>query len=348
MSWLSQHYEKITLGASITAMAALGFAGLKNKQAQVNAFTLLQAKPNNEIEVPLLSDVEDTKISIYEDHKINQADLDGRKVNLFTGIILYAKRDDPQNPVDLLKSEPIHAGIPNEWWRENKLDPGFANAPERDPDKDGFNNREEYEAETDPNDMTDYPEPVTKLGVKTVEWDQWHIKPKPVNSNGDISLFNLETPRKVRKNRTKFDKSVKVGGVITFEGPIMTERFRFADLGKRRNQNGSVDTIWVIEDLQPNKKGILYRFDSRGNLDPHANRDEGKGIMDYKAYLFLQALDKQDELFSVDENTRFSLPYDPEAAEKPYLLKNIDTVAREVTVEYTDKEGEKVEHLIKW
>lgn len=348
MSWLSDHYEKVTLGASLAAMAALGFAGFKNKQDQVNAFTLHKAKPNNEIKVPLLPAVENTKISIYEDHKINQADLDGRKVNLLTGIMLYAKRDDPQNPVDLLKSEPIHAGIPNEWWSENKVDPGYINAPERDPDKDGFNNREEFEAETDPNDVTDYPEPVTKLRVQSIGAKQWHIKPRGVSSDAKASLFNLEQPNKYKANRTRGDAPVNLGQVIIFEGPLMKERFRFADLEKRNNVSGGVDTIWVIEDLQPNKKGTMYRFDSRGNLDPHTNRKKGNGIMDYKAKLFLEALDMQNEVFELDENTRFSLPYNPEAAQKPYLLRSIDTTAQEVLIEYTDKQGNKKEHMMKW
>lgn len=346
MSWLSDNYEKVTLGASLTAMAALGFAGFKNKQDQINAFALHEAKPNKEIDIALLPDVENTKISIYKDHTINQPDVDGRKVNLFTGIILYARRDDLQNPVDLLKSEPVHAGIPNNWWRENQLDPGYANAPERDPDNDGFNNREEFEAETDPNDITDYPEPVIKLMVQSVSTRQLHIKPRPLSSDGKQSLFNLESKFNAKVNKMSGDSSINVGGVITFVKPLMRERFRFADLDKRRNENGIVDTIWVIEDLQPNKKGTMYRFDKRGDLDGFPNRS--KGIMDSKAKLSLQALEKQDEAFEVDENTRFSLPFDPDADQKPYLLKSIDLNAQEVVVEYTDREGNKQEHLMKW
>ena len=345
MSWLSDNYEKVTLGAAVTALAALGYISVKNKSDQTNAFILPTPRQNQEVEAKGLAAIDKAKVSIYMEHKINQADLDGRKVDLFTGIILFSQRDDPKNPVDLLKSDPVHAGIPNTWWMENNLDPGYGNAAERDPDDDGFSNREEYEAETDPNNAGDYPEPVTKLGVrasKPVYTTQVHIKPRVATDGGRESFFNLENKVKVPLNKT--DVQVKLNEVIKFKKPLMQNRFKFAGLDKRRNANGMVDVIWVIEDLQPNKKGTQYRFDKRGDLDGHPKRS--LGIMDNRATLVLNALNQETKPFEVDENTYFSLPFDPKAEKKPYLLKTIDIIKMIIVVEYLDQDGNKIEHLM--
>lgn len=344
MSWLSDNYEKVTLGAAVAALAALGYISVKNKSDQTSAFILPSPKQNTEVGVVGLPGIDKAKVSMYMEHRINQADLDGRKVDLFTGIVLFSQRDDPKNPVDLLKSDPVHAGIPNTWWMENKLDPGYRNAPERDPDDDGFANREEYEAETNPNDASDYPEPVTKLQADSVNTTQVHLKPRVATSAGRESFFNLETKVKVAVNKT--DDPVKLGGVITLKKALMQKRFKFVDLDKRRNANGMVDTIWVIEDLQTNKVGTQYRFDKRGDLDGHPKRS--LGIMDSKATLILNALNQEAKPFKIDENTYFSLPYDPAATKKPYLLKSVDIDKMTIVVEYLDREGNKLEHVMSY
>ena len=344
MSWLSDNYEKVTLIAALIALAALGHISMQNKDNQADAFILPAPKQNAEVEVEGLSAIDKAKISMYMEHRINQADLDGRKVDLFTGIILFSQRDDPKNPVDLLKSEPVHEGIPNTWWMTHSLDPGYSNAPERDPDGEGFSNREEFEAETDPNNANEYPEPVTKLRAISVYTSQVHLKPVAVIGKGEESLFGLENSAKGSKNTTQ--GGIKQGEVITFKRPLMQKRFKFFGLDERTNANGTADTIWVIEDLQPNKKGTLYRFDKRGDLDGHPKR--ALGIMDSQAKLVLNALDQGDQPFVIDENIHFSLPFDPEALKKPYLLKSIDIKNKIIVVEYTDDEGTKLEHIMSY
>ena len=342
MSWLSDNYEKVTLGAAVTALLALGYISFKNKGEQANAFSLPNPKQNNEVSADGLADIESSKVSMYMEHRIDQADLDGRKVDLFTGIVLYSKRDDPKNPVDLLKSDPVHAGIPNTWWMEHDLDPGYGNAPDRDPDDDGFTNREEFEAETDPNDEKDYPEPVSKLKALAVDTNQVHLKPREASGGGKQTLFDLQSKSSRRYNKTP--EPVGVGEVIIFQTPLMQKRFKFVELDRRRNANGMIDIIWVIEDLQPNKKGTQYRFDKRGDLDGHPGRT--LGIMDSKAKLVLEALNEGDKPFEIDENTYFSLPFDVGAKQKPYLLKSIDLKKMTIVVEYQDKEGNKLEHVM--
>lgn len=345
MSWLSKNYEKITLGAAAAIAIAVVVVGFRNKGQLAEAFQLSAPKQNTETGVAGLAATVAAKTSLETEHEIRQADVDGRKVKLFTGVPLYAKKDDLKDPVDLLKSDPVHPGIANTWWAEYDIDPGYSDSPDRDPDSDGFTNREEHDAETDPTDPDSYPEPVTKLAATGIKTTQVHIKPTAADpgAEGKQSTFKLETKGGSTINKMKLDP-VSPGNIIPFVKPLMQNRFKFAGLDKRQNPNRTVDIIWVIEDLQPNKKGTSYRFDKRGDLDGHPRR--ALGIMDSKVELTLQAMGQEDKPFEVEENTYFSLPYDEKAANKPYLLKAVDQSEPKAEVEYTDKGGNKQIHIM--
>ena len=343
MSWFSDNYEKITLGGATVIAIAFASFGFKNNSDLAEAFRLPAPKKNMETGVAGLEDMQDVMASLDGVHEVHQADLDGRKVDLFTGVSLFAKKDDFRNPVDLLKSDPVHAGISNTWWLKHGIDPGYSDSPDQDPDNDGFNNREEYTEETDPKDSESYPEAVVKLRTISVTTTQVHFKPQDVGGGGKQSLFKLENKGGNRINYMA-PKPIGVDQVIQFTKPLMDKRFKFAALEQRQNANGTVDTIWVIEDLQPNKKGTEYRFDKRGDLDGYKGRT--LGIMDSTAELTLQALGQDDKSFKVDENAYFSLPFDEKATKKPYLLKTVDLKESKVEVEYTDKEGNKQLHIM--
>ncbi len=341
MSWLSENYEKAALGGAVVVALALGAVALNNKTGLSEAFTLGSHKKNKETGVPGLSDMQGVKKSLETQHSISQADVDGRKVDLFTGVSLFAKKDAPDSPVDLLKSEPVHQGIPNTWWLKYGIDPGFSDSPDRDPDKDGFTNREEYIAKTDPTDFKDLPDPVVKLKVNSVKTTQVHIKPTDFG-NGN-SLFKLESKSGARVNRMA-PNPVKPGQVIQFLGPLMQKRFKYAAVEKEKLPSGITESIWVIEDLKPNKAGKKYRFDKRGNMPGAPNRQFG--IMDSTVELSLQALGQGGNPFKLEENTRFSLPFDAKAKDKPYLLKKVDRDNLRVEVEYTDKAGKRQLHVM--
>lgn len=344
MSWFSHNYEKITLGGAAVIAIAFTAMGFKNKSNLAEAFRLPEPRKNAETGVAGIADIQEAKASLGGVHEINQADLDGRKVDLFTGVSLFAKEGDLRNPVDLLKSDPVHPGIPNTWWIKYGIDPGYSDSPNWDSDNDGFDNREEHAAETDPTDPESYPELVGKLRAVSVATTQRHLKPQDVGGGGKQSLFKLETQRAGERVNKMKPEPIGVGSVITFIKPHMSKRFKFIGLDKRQNPNGTVDTIWVIEDLHPNKKGVQYRFDKKGDLDGHPRR--AVGIMDSTVKLTLQALGQDDKSFEVEENASFSLPFDDAAANKPYLLKSVDLKESKVEVEYTDKDGNKQLHIM--
>jgi len=342
MSWFSDNYEKVALGGAAVVALALGAVIYSNKDAVEESFTLDSVKPNNNVNVPGLAEMETVKVSLSKKHTIDQPDIDGRKVDLMTGVPLFAKRGDPKNPVDLLKSAPVHPPIPNKWWLDNEIDPGYSDSPERDPDKDGFSNREEYVAKTDPNEFKSHPNPVTKLIVTSVKTTQYHLK--PADYGGDKYKFKLQNSRGIDRNKMGMNP-IEAGKVIPFTGPLMQNRFKFKGIEEKEIKKSGITQmakIWIIEDLQPNKKGVVYRFDKKGKrVGEDGNRVEGGpiGIIDSTVELTLQALAQGGSPFKVEENTRFSLPFDEKATEKPYLLKAVDVKTKTVEIEYTDKEG---------
>jgi len=182
MSWFSDNYEKAALGGAVVVALVFGVVIINNKNAVEESFTRDSIKHNKDVSVQGLAKIEAVKASLGVDHEIVHPDVDGRKVHLMTGVPLYAKRGDPRHPVDLLKSAPVHPPIPNTWWLENHVDPGYSDSPQRDPDEDGFTNIEEHTAKTDPNDLKSYPEPVTKLKVASVKTTQYMLKPSGFGS----------------------------------------------------------------------------------------------------------------------------------------------------------------------
>jgi len=105
--------------------------------------------------------------------------------------------------------------------------------------------------------------------------------------------------------------------------------------------------VWVIEDLKPNKKGQEYRFDKKGKRTDGGPRGP-RGIVDSTVELSLQALKQGGNMFKIEENLSFSLPYDETSTKKPYLLKKVDLEAKTVEVEYTDQDGKKKSHVMSY
>lgn len=329
MSWISENYEKVAVGGAAVVAIGLGAVIFKNKGAIDEATVLPAASENKDVGVPGLPAITAAKASLETEHAVTQYDKDGRKVNLLTGVPLFAKKDDPQNPVDLLKSPPVHTGIPNTWWLENGIDPGYSDSPDQDPDEDGFSNREEFTASTDPKDFKSHPNPVTKLKVVEVKTTQVHVKPS--DFGGGQFTFRLQTKAGRRVNKMGPDP-VKAGDKIVFEGDLMKNRFKFLRVEEETvEKNGIKQKVryWILGDLQPNKVGEEYKIDRQGN----------PGILDSTVEFTLQALREGGNPFKVKENTRFSLPFDANAKEKPYLLKKVDLQNQTVEVEYKDSAG---------
>lgn len=87
---------------------------------------------------------------------------------------VYLLKD--QRLVDILEAgNDLFPGIPNAWILENNLDYLDPDLPDQDADGDGFSNKEEYMAKTNPRDATSKPEDWSKLRLSDVQIQQMQL-----------------------------------------------------------------------------------------------------------------------------------------------------------------------------
>lgn len=337
MSWLQQHHEKAVLGGSAVAALILAvFGWLKVGSVDEDFAADLRGKGNNNTAVPEADALPKAVQSLALDRAWTQPSDADRAVDLFTGIPLFIRGSDPGKAIDLLKDAPVHPPIKNTWWVDNRLDPGFADSPQRDPDDDGFSNLEEYQAGTDPNSAASLPNLVDKLKYQRDDSLAWALRPT-FGSDGayPFRYYELRNNRWFERNKLGAGETVASGGAFYDDEPAKG-RFVFVGSETRRETSASVKiemevTYVRIEDQRANKKGRLYELPaplSEERLNEHVQYDRS-------AVLTLEALGNEGKEFTIEENTRFALP--PGAAEKNYLLKEVSP--ERIIVEWTDANG---------
>jgi hypothetical protein len=335
MSWFAKNYEKAALGGAAVVALGLAYAGWsKNSAVEDDFSTGLKGQGNNNTAVRDADLIPNAIASLKLDRSWVQARDGDRPVDLFTGIPLFVSSANPEKAIDLLKDAPVHEPIPNTWWIENRIDPGFADSPNRDPDDDGFSNMEEFFAKTDPNKSQSVPALIAKLMYLRDESLTWVILPK-YGSDGSFP-FNYEDS-KGGKNKVGAAEMVAPGGLFFTKG-VMANRFKLLGSEERKEFNKKINvekdvTIVRIEDQRPNKKGVVYEIPSplsEERKNEHLNYDR-------TAVFSLEALGLEGKEIKVEENTAFALP--PTAAKKEYLVKAV--TPESVTVEYPSPTGER-------
>jgi hypothetical protein len=335
-SWLSKNYEKASIGGA--AVAALGLALLgwsKVGQVKDDFSAVTKGDGYNDPAVAGAPFVAKGMSSFARKLSWARGETDGRQVDLFTGIPLFIHHDAPDTAVDLIKGKVIHEPIPNTWWIQHRLDPGFADSPSLDPDGEGFTNLEEFEGKTDPTDAASHPPLIGKLKYEKDESVQWALRPPYVES-GSCPFTYKDT--KGGKNKNAAGQAVKPGELF-FAAGEPKNRFKFIGLETRSEMNNAIkmvqeNTYAKVEDQKPNKKGMLYEYKvgyPEGDVDKWAKFDRS-------AVLRLEAAGNEGQLETVEENTLFGLPLDN--PKKEYLLKKV--TPENIEVEFTDpKTGEK-------
>ena len=333
MSWFSKNYEKAALGGA--AVVALGLCLLgwsKYRSVDETFANNLKGAGDNTTAVPGADLIPKAMQSMKLDRTWKQAMVGDRPVDLFTGIPLFIHRDSPDKAIDLLTAPPVHPPIPNTWWLEHRLDPGFADSPNRDPDGDGFSNLDEFLAGTDPNDAKSIPALVNKLMYVKDESLGWVIRPG--FGDGDKFPFTYEDTVKQTNKITAAD-AVGTGGLF-FPKPPMKDRFKLLghEVRKEVSKSTKVEmeiTIVKIEDQRPNKKGKVYELPAPLSVE----RKNEHVQYDRTAILSLEAIGLSGKEFKVEENTTFALP--PSAPKKDYLLKEVTPAS--IIVEFKDSQG---------
>lgn len=338
MSKLPKNFEKTLLG--IAGVAALGFAAMgfmKSNAVEADFNRTVSGTGKNDASIPEAEATSKATNSLTSNRVIEPADVDGRKVDLFVGVPLFADKNSPNEPIDLRKGKVVHEGIPNEWWIETGADITFANSPDRDDDGDGFTNREEFEAETHPVDATSVPSLINKLAYLKDESVTWYV-PFGLESTGKWApRFTGLTPDGKRlQNRVGAVEMLEAGDTFFKEGAF-AGRFKYTGVIEKEVTSEKTKLTQMVrfaqyEDLKKNKPGEKY--ESQYGL-PEAEFIN-RAYFDRTAVLELKAIGNEGKEFKVEERTKFALP--PDAPEKNYLLKKV--TPESIEVEYTDAKGE--------
>jgi hypothetical protein len=335
MSWLQTNYEKAALGGAVVVALGLAFMGWSKYGNVENDFaSAATAAGKNSAAVQNADLIPKAVSSLKSDRVWEPAIYKDRPVDLFVGIPLFIPSAAPTTTVDPWRDAPIHPPIPNKWWLDHKLDPGYADSPARDPDGDGFSNLEEYLGKTDPMDPKSFPSLIAKLMYVRDESLTWAIRPS-YGSDGKFP-FNYVDDKK-GQNKTGAADMIAPGGLFFAKG-IMKDRFKFLGSEVRQEMSPKTNipmaiTYVRIEDQKDNKKGTVYEIPaplSEERLNEHRQYDR-------TAVMSLEALGLSGQDFKVEENLTFALP--PDAPKKDYLLKKV--TPESITVEYTDGSGEK-------
>jgi hypothetical protein len=318
MSWFSQNYEKAAIGGAAIAalgLAILGWSKVGDVQEDFNANT--QGAGKNEPSVPDADRVTKAAASLALDPTWSQAEVDGRGIDLFTGVPLFIARDQPGKSIDLYKSQPVHDPIPNIWWIEHDLDPGFADSPSRDADGDGYSSLEEYKGKTNPKDPKSHPALIAKLKYAKDESLNWFVRP----GFPDGDSFNFQYgDSQAGRNKTKTGVPVKPGELFFSDG-VMKNRFKYLGMDRRMEMNNATHTQMEIvyakiEDQLPNKLGVIYEIPQFAE-----GRAQEFSKYDRSAVLTLEAIGYEGKKEVVKENTTFALPFD--GPKKEFLLKKV-------------------------
>lgn len=341
MSWISENYEKAALGAAVVVTLSLGLFGWQNLNSVEEVFDSVPKGGGNNDAAIKNSDTVSTAISSFDlERKWIKGEDGGRSVDLFTGVPLFVNKNDLNNPVDLPESDDVHPPIPNEWWIENRIDPGFGDSPQRDEDEDGFSNLEEFLAKTDPNDNRKYPSLILKLSYVGDESVRWVLRPGFDDGNGAFSFKYEDTAG--RANNTGAANPIAPGELL-FKNEPMEGRFKLIESVVRKEKKERIGievdvTIVRVEDQKPNKKGTVYEIPSQFNTGLARQFSH----FDRTAILSLEALGMSGQEFKVEEQTEFPLP--PDAEEKRFKLTEV--TAEHIVVLEKLEDGKTLTHKI--
>ncbi len=322
MSWISNNYEKVALTGTLLIAVALGYSGLQSKNAVEQDFSdIPTGRGNNDPSIKDGDKVATAKSSLQIDQKWTKAEVDGRPVDLFTGVPLFVNKNNLKQPVDLQNSADVHSPIPNKWWLEYRIDPGFGDSPQRDEDEDGFSNLEEFEAKTDPTDKRSHPSLIQKLVYVSQESVEWVLRPGGFPTEAEPRVTFEYSDNKGNENRVGAANPIGKNELFFAEGHAKG-RFKYLGFENKIQMNERIQAqvqvaIVKIEDLKPNKKGRVYEIPAnfkRGNVRDFSKHDR-------TATLMLNALGLKDQEFKVEELTDFALP--PQSESKPFRLMEI-------------------------
>ncbi len=318
MSWLSENYDKAALGAAAVVALTVGYSVFSGGNEVDDPKVAI---PNNTVEIEQRKTLSLAHAKFSAEYVFVPRLSNGNEVQSFVSFPLYSIKGKP-GVQSLTDDYEIHPGMPLRWWKQYDLkDYSKSDGPELDADKDGFNNREEFDGKTDPTDAASHPDFIAKLkcsGVKGLPYSMnW------TDLDGKQANFTFKFKRK---------SSITTTGVgNTFpkrcDNKSLIDRFEVLKRAKDPGIPGEAGQYYLLQDngkLQNKKQFKLYYR-------------QRKALEDWTGSFSLD-IDGSNSSFDVPEGGSFSLPYNPEAKLKPYKFKSKE--GNRVEIEY-DVNGKK-------
>lgn len=266
----------------------------------------------------------------------------GRQIDLTVGTPLFLNPGGEEIDLGDSSYPMVHAPIPNQWWLDNRIDPGWSNSPGLDQDGDGFSNGEEFDAKTDPNDAKSYPALIAKLQCVELLKRAFRLSYSSDSTIGPIKetdTFKF-THEEIIGGRSKRTSSENIpfgkgndSNLFSEGGAQMRYELKKVEQREFKNPNTGITqkaNFAEIEDVAGAKKGDILEI-KKGSRN-------GVILRDYTAVLSLGAIGQEAVTLKVEERSSFALPLDPNAPEKPYKFIGVsDTGA--VIIEW-EEDGE--------
>lgn len=330
MANLSENYDKAALILSLVVALALGAMVLMAKGRVEEDFAepaggTGNSIPTNENEELFKSSTDVVGADVELKGPVTEK---GRPINNFVGTPLFLKQGESK-AVDLGDATypAVHDPIPNEWWLTHRIDPGWSDSPQRDPDGDGFTNLDEFTGNTNPNDPNDFPDLYAKLKCVRMEKRVFKLIYSSDSSIGalqakDTFMFKHEEVVNNRKISTSSESIQPGKGADSnlFSKGGAQLRYEFKEIQQRTEKNprnGILETsnFALLEDVGSAKKGDKVEL-KKGSRN-------GVIIRDWTAVLVLAAVGQESNELKVQERDSFALPFDPNAAKKPFTFTGV-------------------------
>ena len=198
-AFLSEHYDKLVLGAALAILVAslvalLVIAGSSKSESLKFARRVkaLESTERHNVEVVpgiLFAVARDAARASYAMLGTNVAFLVApervscvkcaQPIPIDADVCPWCNADQPSETVTVDETwDSDNDGIPDEWEKKFSLDP-FSDDSALDPDTDGFTNLEEFQAGTDPRDAGSHPPRFAFLRVRSID-----VEPFPFGFNG--------------------------------------------------------------------------------------------------------------------------------------------------------------------
>jgi len=247
-------------------------------------------------------------------------------------LVVYKPED---NSVEYLDPESSLQGIRVSWLIANGFSLKDPEVPELDADQDGFNTREEFEAETDPRDAGSRPPIIRKLCIRDYEYIPFRLIFRGYSPNADGNMIYQINLRDVPSRRSRLlSEGDEVEGyriaefrkkIVERENPNtgIIEKIDESELDIINLKLNETITLVLNQEQESDESRVVFRLDIPGMEPEPASVQRGDTFMVGKdQYQLTKAGAEQSTIMKTDDQTEVVVDQcnDPVELETPSFL----------------------------